>query len=768
MPDRNKRQSLTLGLERIGELPIRHPRVSVICILVLTVIAALGTLRLQADDSLSRLFQSDTADYRQYQKVTETFPSNEFDVLIAVESDALLERDNVDALRDFVTDLQLVDGVTGVISLFSVRDSPTTGRAPPPMFPADLPEGADYDALIKKVLANDVVRGKLLSEDGKLALVVSSLDPHKTRQDRDKILADIRKVATSDLGSGLRVYFTGIPVMQTEIKNAVQRDLFLYNALGFVAALVIAFLFFRRPAFVAVATTPPLLALLWSWGLLGWLGFQTNSFLNVLTPVIMVVSFADTMQITFFARDRILKGASSADAFAEAIRVVGPACILTHGATALSFAALMLSESTLIRSFGFAGLAATVIALCGVMMLAPLLGTLLIKSAGEGRTAGENKGVAALVAACGWIADRMVGRAGIYSLLSLVMVVVLSIVYWGLEPRYRLADQLPDKKESVAGTARVEAKLTGANPLDILIEFPQGETLLSAKTLSVIAKVHEVAEAQQGVANVWSVETLRRWLYTRGVAPDAERVKGYLDILPVSLVRRFVSEDQHSVIVSARVPDIDASELLRVLKRLDEALGAVRSAYPGYGIETTGLAALSARTTASIISRLNQALTVEVVFIAIFIAFAFRAPTAGLAAILPAVFPVLVAGAVLRATGEGLQFASIVALIVSFGLGLSATIHFLNRLWISERETGDADLAVKQATIYAGPAVMLTSMVLAAGLFVTVLSDLPSLRLFGWLSTIAILSAVFADMFILRPVATTLRRLSARLRPFRR
>ena len=255
--------------------------------------------------------------------------------------------------------------------------------------------------------------------------------------------------------------------------------------------------------------------------------------------------------------------------------------------------------------------------------------------------------------------------------------------------------------------------------------------MLSERTLSVIARVHAIAEAQQGVANVWSVETLRRWLTGNGTAPTAERIKSYIDILPVSLVRRFVSEDQKSVLVSARVPDIDASELLGVIKRLDEALAQVRAAQPGYQIEVTGLAALSARSTATIITRLNLALTVEVVFIALFIGLAFRAPTAGLAAILPAVFPVLVAGTFLRVVGEGLQFASVVALIVSFGLGFSATIHFLNRLWIAETEEANPDIAVKQATIYAGPAVILTSMVLAAGLFVTVFSDLPSLRLFG-------------------------------------
>ena len=49
------------------------------------------------------------------------------------------------------------------------------------------------------------------------------------------------------------------------------------------------------------------------------------------------------------------------------------------------------------------------------------------------------------------------------------------------------------------------------------------------------------------------------------------------------------------------------------------------------------------------------------------------------ASILPGIFPVVLSGTVLWVMGEGLQFASVVALIVSFGLGLSATIHFLNR-----------------------------------------------------------------------------------------
>ena len=61
------------------------------------------------------------------------------------------------------------------------------------------------------------------------------------------------------------------------------------------------------------------------------------------------------------------------------ILVVGPACVLTHATAGLSFVALLFSNSDLIRTFGEAGIIATVIALVTVLMLLPLLGILLIR-----------------------------------------------------------------------------------------------------------------------------------------------------------------------------------------------------------------------------------------------------------------------------------------------------------------------------------------------------------------------------------------------------
>lgn len=765
-PPPRKLHNLAYGLERIGLIPLRAPVLSALVLLALCIAAGFGALRLKVDDSLSQLFRSDTAEFRQFEEVTRRFPSTEFDVLIVIEGPTLLKRESVEKFRDLVTDLQLIDGVRGLISMFSARQPPEGGKLPAPLFPEELPEGAEYDQLVQRVLTNEIIRGKLLSEDGTLALVVLALDPAIVgSRGLNDTVGEIRKLMQENLGStGLLAQLSGVPVMQLEIRNAVERDRLLYNTIGFLAGCLIAIAFFRRVSFMIIAAAPPLIAILLSLGALGWLDFRLNMFLNVMTPLIMVISFSDSMQLTFAARDRLIAGEDKYQAFRNSVLIVGPACVLTHGTAALSFIALQFSTSDLIRTFGQAGLLATVVALIGVLSLVPLLGVLLVRKEATfaARIKGADIGVDWLRRFCRWVAVRMVSRPGLYSLISVLVVGTLAAIYANLEPRYRLADQVPDKRQAVEASGRLDAKLTGANPIDVLIQFPRGASLYAPQTLATIAAVHSIVEKQAGVGNVWSLDSLRRWLAERAGRTDVETLKQYVDILPKHLTRRFISEDQDAVVISGRIPDVDASRLLPVIEKLEKELDSVRRQYPGYEISVTGLAAIAARNSANMIGRLNYALTIEILFVAAFIGLAFRSFAVMLASILPGIFPVVLAGTVLWWMGEGLQFASVVALVVSFGLGLSATIHFLNRLRLEDRPENDPGIGVERATILVGPALILTSVVLACGLAVMVLSDLPSLRLFGWLSAFAMLSALTADLLILRPTAMFLYQLVRR------
>ena len=406
------RRSFAFGLERLGLIGLRAPAVTVALILAVSVLAVWGLTMLRVDDSLSELFRTDTEEFRRYEEIDRRFPSSEYDVLVVVEGKDLLKKPQLEAFRRAIVDLQLADGVDGLISMLSARGKPDPSGYAPPIVPDELPDGPEYDAIIKQMRDNDIVKGKFLSPDGELALAVIALDRKAVqKQGAKEIIGGINKQLEDELEPvGLKSHLTGAPVMQLEIRNAVERDQLVYNGLGLLFGATIAVIFFKRVSLMLLAALPPVLAVLWSLGLLGWLGFRLNLFLNVMTPLVMVMGFADSMQMVSAIRIRLREGDTKAQAVRFAVRVVGPACVLAHGTALLSFGALLFSQSGLIRTFGIAGGLAVCISFVAVILVMPPLGLLLVRK--EEKLARERAPADRLMDGLGdivgWIVDRVV------------------------------------------------------------------------------------------------------------------------------------------------------------------------------------------------------------------------------------------------------------------------------------------------------------------------------------------------------------------------
>ncbi|MBO0743296.1 MAG: MMPL family transporter, partial [Hyphomicrobiaceae bacterium] len=70
-------------------------------------------------------------------------------------------------------------------------------------------------------------------------------------------------------------------------------------------------------------------------------------------------------------------------------------------------------------------------------------------------------------------------------------------------------------------------------------------------------------------------------------------------------------------------------------------------------------------------------------------------------------------------------------------------------LSLEERSEPRAEVAIRRARVLVGPAIILTTLVLAFGLGVTVFSDLPSLRLFGSICGTTLIASLLADLVFL-------------------
>jgi predicted RND superfamily exporter protein len=797
----------SFGLDRLGLFALEAPYFAAFLIAVLTALAIFGISKLKVDDSLSELFRTDTAEFRQYEEIDRRFPSSEYDVLVVVEGADLLARKKLEVFRDAVVELQLTDGVGGLVSMLSARGIPDATGYAPPVVPDELPEDdAGYAAVLDALTQNDIVKGKFLSDDGQLALIVIALD-RKMVEERSArtVINGIKEAVDQQLaGSGLTAKLTGAPVMQLEIRNAVERDRLVYNGLGFVVGFGVAYLFFRRLSLTIIAVLGPTVAILWTLGMLGGLDFRLNLFINVITPLILVSGFSDSMHLVFAIRRDILAGVDRIEAARNAVREVAPACLLTAMNQAISIVSFAFAESALIRTFGLAALMAVGISYIAVAVVVPTLAAILVRrepAAAVDPHVREEGGVGVLQR----LSDAVIGFVGArplpFVLLGLAAVIFAGHAFVSLKPTYRLADQVPDKEQALAATGSLDRKLTGANPVHVMIEWkgaaaakggnvPPPITLYDVGTLAVIAEAHDVLERQAGLGNVWSLESLRRWLAATGDA-SIENIQRYVKILPEHLVRRFIAADERAVLVTARLPDVDASEILPVVEKIDRALDPVRQHHPGFEISVTGLPAIAARNSATLIHELTWGLVGDIFLVFIFLGIALRSLLVGVSSILPSLFPIFTTGALLYYSGQGLQFASIVAITVAFSLAIDSTIHFLNRFRLEEERVAmeamdeeaeaaarrdyrlnrkafeaveeevapdPARAALARTAHHIGPAVILTTIVLTLGLGVTMLSDLPSLRLFGQLTSACLFASLVAQLVILPATVALFRR----------
>ncbi len=756
---------LGFGLERFGLVTLARPRLTAVALVLLTVFCALGVWRIEASGILSDFFRGDNEAYRNYQEMSERFPTSEFDVFLIVEGENLLTPDRLEDVRTLHLELQFVQPVTGVLSIFSMRQAPDAEGYPPPMFPATMPRGEEFDTLKKKVTQHPLLNGKLLAApEGKAPLTVLIVSLDKAAIAGDGLNAAINQVktlATDTLeGSGLQVTMAGVPVMQADLRSAIESDRLLFNTGGVLMGMIIAILFFQRATLIIIATLCPVIASVATLGLIGHLQVDLDSLINTIPPLVMVIAFSDAMHMIFSIRRRLDDGDTKYGAIRHAVLTIGPACALTSITTAIAMLSLTITDSALIRTFAISAALGTITAFFIVMSVVPALSYLLIGDAARFRSTDASRlgMMRRMDQVCMWLARRV--EAGHIKLTAVagVLLIALLATHLQLEPSYRLSDQIPQNKEAMAGTERLDEKLTGAQPIHIMVRWEDGHRLFDRKVLSAIGGAHGIMMRQQKVGNVWSLDTLNRWLM-RGGEEARQYLEPYMDMLPAHLTNRFIAPDENAALVTGRIVNLDASDTVPIVRSLDDKLDRLRSAYPEMSFEVTGLPVVAALQSDNMIRQLNSGLLLAIALVVVMIGLAFRSLSMTAISVAPNLFPLVASGSMLYAFGGGLEYSSVIAFTVAFGLAVDDTIHFLNRLAVEEDRTRSPEKAVRQTLIMVGPVLVLTTIVLVLGLAVTVFSAVPPTQMFGRLAMTMLGAALIADLLLLPAIILTLRKL---------
>lgn len=756
MRPRTRLYRFTKAFVFLGQISAHSPKWALVVLLALSALMAIGLAGLSTDDALDEFLQSGTPDYQAFERLSERFPSSDLDLYVAVDGRELFSLEHLQQMQELKFALLLSDAVESVVSVFSLRELLRANRLPAPIIPDDIPQEPEaLAALEKRVDEHPLARGRLVSKPdagSRLTLFIVALNRGDVaKRGLPIVIEELRAiVGETAAASDLRLELAGTPAMKTEVIESTRRDIPVFTGFGFLFGALICGIFFRRPRLVLIANAPALFAIFWCLGLFGWTATPINPLTNAVMPLVLVVTFNDAMHFLFAVCRKLDAGVPKAAAIHQAIGEIGPACALTSMTTATALFSLAFSSSELIRSFGLMAGLCVLIALGLVIVVMPLLAALFLKEAGPKYLGGgrASLGVATLDRAAAAMSTWVIRWPRPIAVAGLVLTGLFGLFYLQLEPRYRLSDMLPDQGTAADVAHRIEDRLGGLFPLSVMVEWPQGIKPQSPPVRKVVQEIHELLERHPAISKVNSLHDLQRWAESGGLSPDKASVR-LMETVPPVVRSRFVNVERRSALVSGYIGNLEAKEILRISSEIEPKLDAVRGRHPGFTITLTGLASVGATRSTSIISQLSLSMLGAVAVVIAMIALAFRSfYIAGLSTI-PNLFALFATGTWLTFVHGGLDYATIVGLTVAFGLAVDDTIHVLNRFELEMEPSVSTAMAVDRTLRLIGTVLILTTVVLLAGLSVTQLSAVPPTRQFGLICISTLIFALLADIVIL-------------------
>ncbi len=723
-----------LTMEKFTRNLLAHRQSYLSAIGVLAALSSYFASWLQYEQSVGYLFRTD--------QVTEAVNSDStLMVLVGLPDELSLPA--FQELRLLEQDLEALESVASVTSIFDARQPVRFGRMYLPVYPFQIESDAELRGAHLAAQTHPLIRKQLLSADGKWMRMLLELSEQGGNVAQIGLtLAPINALIERRL-SDLEVdhFTTGLPSLQVAIAESLKRDQQFFIGVGVFSGWLAALLIFRNWRTVSVVVAGPALGLLVTFGLMGSIGVPINPINVVVAPLALTIALADAVHLQLEINRQRCLGVSRDEAIVQAMIRVGPACLLTAITTAIGFGALLTAEMLTVRELGLLGGATVIVALAAVLVLLPLLSSGFL-----GTVAARNVDSSSLPHRLGNIFVRLTCSAPKFIVLVGV-ISVACLVFWAreLQPDISIAEGLPQSSVASSSLQLADNAFGGTSPLRLILSWDDAVEGGWSKLLSAVGELEMTMEEEPLLADPLSVRDLLMSLPSDGDLLE-QRVSEFR-YLPDDTLATFVNVKNKETYLFTSMPDAGSQALIPVLQRLSEKVDSMRDSYPQFKVMIEDGNVVHLHLADSLILSLLRAIISSVLLCSIVIALGTRSLKLGLLSLLPNLLVLAGTAGLMFLAGLPLQLTSMAVFTIAYGIGVDDTIHFLRHYQLSKATSPQQRVANTLRTI-TGP-IVLTTLILVAGLSGVLFSEIPSLFHFGALFIGALIWALIGDLVLL-------------------
>lgn len=735
--------SIGFGLEHAGLLARRFPVLFTLLLALVSAAAVWNVTKVRFDGDVAAVLPEDSEAYRNYFANRERFRDFGRDITLIVQSDRLFTAQGLEELRYLQLELAVTEGVANVTSMFSLPlPDPQTG-ALAQFFPPELTDDAQARALVEQLLERWPQARSLAVPAENLAVLLVTLEGVQTEAGLVTWPSFVAmKAAAEDAApEDFRLLHAGLTPIGGTIVSALVADQMRLTVVGLILGTLIAFVVYRSLAAAILCAIPPALTVLWSLGLIGFLGVRINYLTTVLPTLALIIAFADGIVLYFrWQASNAVRFDPDAN-LVEALKSVGPASSLTSITTVLAFFSFSFASGNALHVFSWLGMACVTIAFFAVIVGLPVACHWAVRL-GLVR-AGKVRQPA--FARIGQRFERMISpRPLAYSVGAIVAVFALGYVHTQVRPEYRITDYLPVSSE-VREAEALSNRVIGGRSL-LLLTTPKAEagSILSPANL---ARLREVESALAGLVDrdrIISPSTL-----ADGVGNPAalQRLSQELSGAEGASRSTFESSDGTAMLVTIRIPS--DQPIAFTLSQIRDIRARLTELPYGDEVVVTGFDVLMAEEFTRLIDQLRASLIIAILLGVTIVGIATLSPVLALAALTPNLLPILGVEFALWLRGGAVNLSEVIALTIAFGIAIDNAVHVINFFGQERARGAGVTEAVSAAMREVGPALAASTTIICVSTLVTQISVLPMVPVLGVLMIATLAVALFSNLAIL-------------------
>jgi len=719
------------------------------------------------DNDVTAWFSRADPVYQDYERFRQEFAGTR-SLIIALKADSperLFSSSTLGTIQKMTGDIERVDTVQQVYSLATatiVQALPV-----PPGASADEADGGldvrpllenlesrDPADIRKRALADDLIRGDLVSADARTTAIIVSFDEDRIDAVRAGVIQRIHDIVDPQLPGGVTAYYNG----SLEISETYNR-ITLDNQRKFTPPILVftilaIYLAFRSVRKTVLALVAILVSVLWTLGLYSLAGFSFNVLASMLVPLVVVLAIADDVHIMQHW-DEMRREGDAEHAFKATVTHLTAPLFGASATTALGMLSLATSNVVAVKSFGIGSAIGIMVDFAISLVLVPTMLSLVKPETGaaphEEYFIGPLRRVARFACA----------HPGRVLTVSLTLAIVAALGITRLRVDTNHISFFSDRHPLGQSAAVIDRELGGVYNFQLMLEGPP-DSMKSPDVLQRLDRVQETLRQSPHVRKVTSVadyvkrinKELNDGRPEASVIPaDANTIAQELFVFALGgegrhELERVVASDYSRAQVTIKLQAMSSDLLLELVENADRM---AKEAFAGTGVTvlTTGSGRLfSTLDHYLVMSQLSSFGTAFfTVFAVIFLV--FRSFRFGLLTIAPNLLPVLAVLGVMGYLGISLNVATIMVASVALGIVDDDTIHFINRYRRETAAGASTDEAIEIATTHEGRAALTTAIINCAAFGTLLLSEYKPTAWFGGLLALTMVAAFLAEIFIL-------------------